>query len=99
MIWNLISMPAAEELAGGYTPPLTVRDAPGNSHREAERNDFRRYLVALFIALGLIVGVESALIDHPTDGHRRLAEVNLAERKAECRDCQTAVDPSPRTEN
>ncbi|EAQ27676.1 hypothetical protein NAP1_08787 [Erythrobacter sp. NAP1] len=99
MNWSLIPMPAAEELAGGFVPPVAFDEATRKTQDDPELREMRRYLVALFVALGMIACVESAIIDHPADGQRRLAEVNLSERKAECRDCAFAFDHSPEMEN
>lgn len=88
MTWTLITMPAAEELAYGFTPAPTSEPAP---KREGEaprgQHSLRRFFVTLFVLLGLTTGVQSAFAETEKPGQRRIAEVNVTERKAECRNC------------
>ena len=81
MTWTLIPMPAAEELAYGYVPSPQEHRAPGSEF------SLRRLLVMLFAFLGLVIGFQHAFTAPDEAGHRRIAESNIGERKAPCRDC------------
>lgn len=90
MTWTLIETPSAEELAWGYTPaPHFQADAPPAPASEA--SEMRRYFVTIFAIFGLLACLQNLVADHPADGQRRLAEVNLSERKTECRGCQSII--------
>ena len=82
MTWTLIPMPAAEELAYGYVPSPQEHRAPGSEF------SLRRLLVMLFAFLGLVIGFQHALTAPDDAGHRRIAELNLSERKAQCHGCE-----------
>ena len=87
MTWTLIPMPAPEELVMGYTPAPLTQPAETLLRAPSQERELRRYCVSLFAIFGLLAGLQSAFADHPTEGQRRLAEFNLAERKIECRTC------------
>ena len=91
MTWTLIDTPSPEELAWGYTPAPSFFDKPQTENSSSELREIRRYFVTLFCMIGLLVGLQSLVGDNPTHGQRRIAEVNLSERKGECRDCVSAV--------
>ena len=87
MNWTLITMPAPEELVMGYSPAPPSKSASVPPHSSSEDQELRRYLVSLFVAFGLLAGLQSALADDPPEGQRRIAEVSVSERKSECRGC------------
>ncbi len=89
MTWTLIPTPSPEELALGFTPFPSTNAASEPSDVHCDDREIRRYLVMLFVALGLVSGIHNAFAEEPAHGQRRIAEVNLSERKAECRDCPT----------
>ena len=90
MTWTLIETPSPEELAWGYTPaPHFHAGAP--QAQPSEAGEMRRYFVMIFAIFGLLACLQNLVADHPADGQRRLAEVNLSERKTECRGCQSII--------
>ena len=90
MTWTLIDTPSPEELAWGYTPALHV-SGDAQQPQASEAGEMRRYLVSLFASFALLACLQNFIADHPADGQRRLAEVNLTERKTECRGCQSII--------
>jgi len=87
MNWSLIAMPAPEELVMGYAPAPPSKPALPQPGSSAEDQEERRYLVSLFVAFGLLAGLQGALAGDPPEGQRRIAEVSVSERKSECRGC------------
>lgn len=88
MTWTLIDTPSLEELAWGYTPAPPFFASPQSPRPTSEAGEMRRYLVTVFAIFGLLACLQGLASDHPADGQRRLAELNLSERKTECRGCQ-----------
>ena len=91
MTWHLIPIPAPEELAFGYTPTPHVEASEAEPSHQTEASDLRRYLLTVFVVFGLLVGFQSLFADKPTEGQRRVAEINLSERKAQCQGCEPAA--------
>lgn len=87
MNWSLIIMPAPEELTMGYVPAILVGEAQRERRKATKGRETRRFLVSLFAAFGLMAGLGNLLADHAPEGQRRLAEINLPERKQTCRNC------------
>ena len=91
MTWNIVPLPAPEELVFGYNPSPLIKngsDAP-RPPDPARRQPL--VFVTIFAALAILAGLQNALSDHPALGQRRIAEVNLHERKSECRACADPV--------
>lgn len=78
MNWTIITLPAPEELACGYT-------ATGHSY--GDNRQLRHILISLFAVFGLLVGIQTLALENDQPGQRRIAETHLSERKLECRDC------------
>ena len=91
MTWTLIPMPAPEELVMGYTPAPLAEPVETLPRSPSQERELRRYFITLFAVFGLLAGLQSAFADHPAEGQRRLAKVNLAERKIECRTCSAPM--------
>ena len=91
MTWTLVPMPAPEELALGYTPAPSREAQQTHPQNASEGREMRRYFLSLFVVFGFIVGLQSIFAHDPPEGQRRIAELNLSERKAECRDCKNPI--------
>jgi hypothetical protein len=87
MNWSLISFPAHEELMMGYAPAPQFLAHQATSCGPSEDREMRRFLVTWFVIFGLLAGLQNSIAQNPAEGQRRIAEVNLTERKPECRNC------------
>ena len=91
MNWNIVPLPAPEELVFGYNPSPLIKNSSDTLRPPDPAQRRRLVFVTLFVAFAILAGLQNALSDHPAQGQRRIAEVNLNDRKTECRACADRV--------
>lgn len=85
MTWHLIVIPAAEELCSEYARVQASDNM--SKDRILLGTRLRRFMVMTIAFVGLITGLQLVFADAGEFGQRRVAEVNLSDRRTLCRDC------------